>query len=239
LGTALLADLPRPGDVPFLFSFPSERHFRLGGKVFGYLPLREIEILGGALPEGEFEPGAIERHDHAFEGVEAIWEACETTGVRRSAGFLNWRYYARPHRYYRFYRLWAGGEEGERSESEGRGRDEPGGREGRSRRSGLAVFGFVGQEARAAELWLPAADGRVEAWDPALRAVAADLREMGMRTWRFWSPPRPEWGSLLAGLGLQPTGESQFLGTRGREGGDDPRVAAEGFVCSMGDYDLI
>jgi hypothetical protein len=215
LGLALLADLPRPEDVPFLFGFPSERHFRLGGKVFGYLPLREIEILAGELPQGVGAPGAIEKHDHAFEGVEAIWEACEVTGVRRSADFLNWRYYARPGRYYRFYRLLAG------------------------ERHGLAVFGFVGEEARAAELWLPPGAGGVEAWEPALRAVAADLREMGMHTWRFWSPPRPEWGSLLAKLGLELTDERQFLGTRGRQGGEDPREAAQGCACSMGDYDLI
>lgn len=234
LGSALLADLPRPGDAPFLFGFPSERHFRLGGKVFGYLPLREIEILGGDLPEGEGAPGAIERHDHSFAGVEAIWEACAVTGVRRSAPFLDWRYYARPNRYYRFYRLWADGEGGEGERREGIALGPR-----RGKRPGLAVFGFVGQEARAAELWLPPGEGGVEAWEPALQAVAADLREMGMRAWRFWSPPRSEWGGLLAGLGLKPTGERQFLGCRGREGGKDPQAAAEGFACSMGDYDLI
>jgi len=239
LGRQLLADLPRPGDAPFLFGFPSERHFRLGGRVFGYLPLTEVPLWTGELAratslhpieaeapiaeslavesdapflEGSVPTGSegIERHPLAFEGVEAIWEACGVQGVRRSTDFLNWRYYARPGRYYRLYHLRAGNE------------------------SGLAVFAFVGEEARAAEIWLP---GK-EDWLPALRSVAADLQASGLKRWSFWSPARPEWGEFLPDLGLERTGEKQFVGCRGREGGSDPQAAAHGFTYSMGDFDL-
>lgn len=239
LGRELLADLPRPSDAPFIFGFPSERHFRLGGRVFGYLPLTDVPLwsgdlaraaqarageaahrAGGDIVRGTAEPSiqkgaasavsTIESGDLAFEGVEALWESCGVLGVRRSAPFLNWRYYARPGRYYRFYRFRVGAE------------------------SALAVFGFVGEEARAAELWLP---GK-EDWLPALRAVAADLQASGLRRWTYWSPVREEWGALLVALGLERTGERQFVGCRGRAGGADPQAAAAGFSYSMGDFDL-
>jgi hypothetical protein len=218
LGQALLADIPRPKDAPFIFGFPSERHFRLGGRVFGYQPLTEVAIWKGELAgairsegaESDQEEPLFESGGLAFEGVEAIWEACAVQGVRRSTGFLNWRYYARPQRYYRFYRLRAGNV------------------------AGLAVFAFVGEEARAAELWLPGGGD----WLPSLRAVTKDLQGSGIRSWTFWSPVRPEWAGLLPDLGLVSAGETQFVGCRGGEGGLDPQVAAQGFTYSMGDFDL-
>jgi hypothetical protein len=207
LGRCLLADLPRPGDAPWIFGFPSERHFRLGERVFGYQPLAEIVEVGGEIP---VQPAPADARilavgDSCGDWAERIWEACGACGVRRSAAFLNWRYHARPHRYYRFYRLASGGGEG------------------------LVVFAFVGEEAWAAELWLPPGNG----WHLALLAVAADLRAAGLRRWRFWPSP------ALADLDLEPTGEHRFLGCRGRPGGPDPQAAAAGFTYAMGDWDLV
>jgi hypothetical protein len=51
LGRALLADLPGPGDAPWIFGFPSERHLRLGRRTFGYRPLPEVKPLAGELAE--------------------------------------------------------------------------------------------------------------------------------------------------------------------------------------------
>jgi hypothetical protein len=213
LGRTLLADLPRAGDLPWIFGFPSARHFRLGERTFGYRPLAELAELGGAIP-GEPAPRGIrvEVGDSCDDGAGAVWEACEVAGVRRSAAFLNWRYHARPHRYYRFYRLASGGGEG------------------------LAVFAFVAEEAWAAELWLPAGDD----WRPSLLAVAADLRASGLTRWRFWPPSAGlRTGGLLASLGLRPTGERRFIGCRGRSAEEDPAAAAAGFVYAMGDWDLV
>jgi len=216
LGRSLLADLPRPGDAPWIYGFPSERHFRLGERVFGYQPLLRFEPLAGELPSGPVPATSIriETGDFCGDWAEAIWEACGGLGVRRSAAFLNWRYYARPQRYYRFYRIFSGGLEG------------------------LAVFAFVAEEAWAAEIWLPA-PGR---WYPSMLAVAADLRAAGLRVWRFWPGP-PAAGAdpgLLAELGLHPAGEQRFIGCRGRlSGGPDPVTAAAGFPYAMGDYDVV
>jgi hypothetical protein len=201
LGRSLLADLPRPEDAPWLFGFPSERHFRLGERVFGYRPLAEFTELTGDVPEGPAIP--LDTGDSAGDWAEAVWEACGVEGVRRSAAFLNWRYYARPHRYYRLYRLASKGVEG------------------------LAVLAFVGEEAWAAELWLPPGGE----WYSSLLAVAADLRAAGLRRWRFWPPPPGlALEELLARLGLRAEGERRFIGSRGE--------AAPGFCYAMGDYDL-
>ena len=216
LGRRLLADLPRAGDAPWIFGFPSERHFRLGERVFGYKPLADFMELAGDIPEGTAM--ALRSGDSCGDWAEAVWEACGVDGVRRSAAFLNWRYYARPHRYYRFYRLESRGIEG------------------------LAVFAFVGEEAWAAELWLPV--GEEWEWYPYLLAVAADLRAAGLRRWRFWPPP-PGLGleEVLARLGLRPTAERRFIGCRGGTGSTDPAndpiESARGFYYAMGDYDLV
>ena len=215
LGRRLLADLPRAGDAPWIFGFPSERHFRLGERVFGYRPLADFIELAGEIPEGA--PGiTLDTGDSCGDWAEAVWEACGVEGVRRSAAFLNWRYWARPHRYYRFYRLASRGAEG------------------------LAVFAFVGEEAWGAELWLPPAGGE---WYSSLLAVAADLRAVGLRRWRFWPPPQGlGLEDVLARLGLRAAGERRFIGCRGGTGGTDPAKdlveAARGFYYAMGDYDL-
>lgn len=213
VGQELLRDLPRPEDAPWIFGFPSQRHFLLGEKVFGYGPLAKFHELEGELyapaASAQQSPVTIEVSDHCESWVEEVWRACKVSGVIRTAGFLNWRYWARPGRYYRFYRL--------------RG---PGG-------EGLAVFAFVGSEARAAELWLPANRGL----ESGLSVVADDLLTTGLERWRFWPSVEGAAGRALEPLQLVARGEI-FVGYRGREGGEDPRRFAEGFVYSMGDYDI-
>jgi hypothetical protein len=172
LGRQLLADIPGEGDAPWIFGFPSERHFRLGERTFGYRPLTTAEVFTGEIPEVEAPAGVrIETGDSAGDWAEAIWESCGVLGVRRSAAFLNWRYWARPNRYYRFYRLFSGETEG------------------------FAVFSFLGEETWAAELWLPSG----AEWYPSLLAVAADLRATGLKRWRFWGLPDARLGLAPTG----------------------------------------
>lgn len=220
LGLKLFAALPGEEDAPWIFGFPSERHYRLGERVFGYHPLPPIEPLAGELPTGgtKPEPAVLQISDSCLDWadrVETVWERCGGIGVRRSAAFLSWRYTARPNRYYRFYRMAADGAEG------------------------LAVFAFGGREACAAEMWLPplGAGGGV-GWYSSLLAVAADLRAAGFSFWRFWPGPGLDPG-LGAALGLRPTGERQIIGSRGRPGGAAPAVVSAGFSYAMGDYDVV
>lgn len=247
LGRRLLADLPRPQDAPWIFGFPSERHFLLGRRVFGYAPLPSIMPLAGPVPRlpdtGAPAGGALldvsDHLDGPAEAVAPAWDACGVLGVRRSVGFLNWRYHARPGRYYRFYRL------------------RPEAADGRERPDeGLAVFAFVGSEAWAAELWLPTADVAADAWRGALGAVATDLAAAGIDRWLFWPPPEapleaplepgapdapgraaaPTILSVLEGLGLRPTGRPQLMGCRGRSRPVSPDLR---FYYALGDYDVV
>lgn len=246
LGRALLEDLPRPGDLPWIYGFPSERHFELGRRVFGYRPLPAIIPVVGDLedlPSGLGTESNITSSDHyavgndtgstdgdraeGRDGAAATWDACQVNGVRRTAAFLNWRYHARPDRYYRFYRLI-------RSRSGGMAPLGP---------SGLAVFAFIGDEAAASELWLPGFDEDPQAWLRALLDVADDLRRSGIVRWRFWPGPArgrfaTDLSQALPELKLRPHG-SQTMGCRGRRGGGDPQEAAAGFYYAMGDYDLV
>lgn len=224
LGRDLLADLPRPGDAPWLFGFPSERHFRLGRRVFGYRTLPAIMPLRGRLADAAAPAGDgwIRTSDDCGAWAEAAWDACCVPSVRRSPGFLNWRYHARPGPYYRFYRLRAAGPEGP---------------------DGLAVFAFIGSLARGAELWLPragASERSEERWRPGLAAVARDLSTAGLDRWELWPPPRSSGlGPLLRELGLEPGGEAVFMGCRARNGAQEgPSPADPRFHYSMGDYDL-
>jgi len=231
----------------------------------------------------------IETGDLCGPWAEEAWESCDVTGVRRSVAFLNWRYYSRPGRYYRVYRLperlprsssksqqmgallSQSGPDSRAEEREPPAISPPridpmpppdlphgggtpalllskaGKRQGLDRlpahpaADGLAVFAFVGQEAWAAELWLP---GGAE-WYASMLAVAADLRQAGLLTWRFWPRPEPALRAggpaadpLLAALARAADGEPRRVGCRPRPG-CDPAVAAAGFTFSMGDYDLV
>lgn len=218
LGRWFLENLPRDGEAPWIFGFPSERHFQLGERVFGYGPLAEVTELAGdlyaAAARGTATAVSIEVSDQGGDWAEEVWEACAAPGaaplgVRRSAAFLAWRYWARPGRYYRFYRLRGTGGEG------------------------FAVFAFVGAEALAAELWLPAGRGLAGS----LPAIAADLIATGLERWRFWPPPPGTEPGILDGIGLASRGRV-FIGYRKREGEVDPRDAAQGFYYAMGDHDI-
>jgi hypothetical protein len=185
-GHRMLAGLPEAGDFPWIFGFPGERHFRLGSRTFGYRPLRQVEPLAGELPAASARPGALaEVTDSCGNWAQDVWETCAVPSVQRSPAFLNWRYHARPGRYYRFYRLLSGSADG------------------------LAVFAFHAQQAVAAELWLPSGQD----WLAAMQAVAADLAPMGIRSWAFW--PEARYDTLFRQLALVSRGDSVRIGCRG------------------------
>jgi hypothetical protein len=211
VGRRLLSQIPRPGDVPWNYGFPSRRHFELGRRVFGYREVRQIPRWAGALPQGRHDPRAAEPMERCGPWAEAAWEACGALGVRRSPRYLDWRYWARPERYYRVYRL----------------------REGDA--SGLAVAAFVGRQAILAELWLP--PGRL--WGRCLESVASDLRRSGIERWVAWPPAARSGGkALLRDLGMSPDGEPVLLGCR--LVGADARVeeVAE-LTFTPGDHDIV
>ncbi len=217
LGRALLAELPAPGDAPFLFGFPSERHFRLGAHAFGYRPLGRLGVLAASLAAAGMaarptaDSGALDLvvGDTAPADAEELWARCTCFGVRRTTAFLNWRYHARPERYYRFYRVASGAA------------------------AGFVVVAFVGREAWVTEAWLPAGRGLGAVWP----AIAADLRASGLESWQFWDLP--------AGVEPPPPGldriDEVFTGYRAAADpshGAVPPAALSDFALAMGDHDI-
>lgn len=216
-GRALLEGLPRSGDLPWIYGFPSARHLALGERTFGYRPLPWIEVWEGelaAVPSPAIPPPLVVG-DRPAAGVESAWARCGGQGVRRTPAFLAWRYTARPERYYRFYSLGPDGADG------------------------LVVVAFAGEVAQLAEVWLPPGlDG-----EEVLRAVAADLRALGLLRWRSW--PLAHGNQWLPALGLRPSGEQVPLGCRPRGAGSAGEqverivAAAAGLYYPMGDHDLV
>jgi hypothetical protein len=227
----VMEDMPRPGDAPWLIGFPSARNLRLGERVVKSSHLRQIQQWQGELEAaahgaaGSGEEGAeidLILGDSCAVGVDAavgaggdqqwverVWSACGGLGVVRSAAFLNWRYHARPERFYRFYRLRSRGVEG------------------------LAVAAFEGSEASITELWLPPAGD----WRRALPSIARDLLASGLQRWRLWTPPAGE--AVLAGLGLQQEERVNvvYRGRLGQPL-EEVRPLAAAAYYAMGDHDL-
>ena len=209
VGRRLLDEVPGPGDLPWVYGFPSERHYRLGRKVFGYRRAGEVRAWSGPLPSSESERVDIEAGDQCGDWVEATWAACGVDGVRRTAAYCNWRYHSRPDRYYRFYRI-AG-----------------------PRADGLVVAAFVAEEAWLTEMWLPPG----VAVRPALATVAADLRRAGLARWKLWPPPG-DITTQLVDLGLGPTDELFILACQSPADAGDCCSRCSGLHYAMGDYDV-
>jgi hypothetical protein len=228
----LMEDMPRPGDAPWVIGFPSARNLRLTERIVKSSHLRRIqqwkgelapaaerasEVAGEGAAELEMEIGdscAVGVDGGGDQGwVERVWSACGGRGVVRSPAFLNWRYHARPERFYRFYRL--------RSAVEGQLIE------------GLAVVAFEGSEAAVTELWLPPAGD----WRRAVPEIARDLLATGLVRWRLWTPPAGE--ASLAGLGLEPDDVVDVV-YRGRLGQplEEVRPIADAAYYAMGDHDL-
>jgi hypothetical protein len=213
LGKALLEDLPRAGDQPWVYGFPSARHLTLGERTFGYHRLPWVRTWDGDLPPVQALGVPLAIGDLPGIDAERAWaRAGGGHGVRRTPTFLAWRYTARPERYYRFYAV------------------------GETAADGFVVAAPVGDLALLAEVWLPELDRAQDV----LRAVAADLRALGLRRWRSWPLPGGA-TDLLAALGMSPSPEEVPLGCRPRPGNHAAPIveAAARLYYPMGDHDVV
>jgi hypothetical protein len=159
----MFAHLRREG-VPFVLGFPNPRALAAGARLLGYrseFPIREV-VYGTERPAGR--TGASS--DRVEEEYDELWRRVASaleTGVVRDRRRMNWRYHARPDRYYRFVTL-------------------------SSSRPGLAACGVlsvVGEEALVMEA---VADSGKDALDLA-EALSAQAAAMGARRLVFWQTP--------------------------------------------------
>jgi hypothetical protein len=151
----------RAGGAPFAFGFPNPRALVAGERLLGYRPefaVREVVYEIGSRPRGEGKASEWlgEEYDDLWERVAASLE----TGIVRDRQRMNWRYHARPDRYYRFVAL-------------------PGSRRGPA---ACGVLSVVGEEALVADVVAESGEAALTLAD----ALETEAAAMGARRLVFW-----------------------------------------------------
>lgn len=155
----------RARGVPFVFGFPNARALEAGARLLGYraeFPVREL-VLDIAPP---FRERGI-ASDQVGPSYDTLWERAREwvrSGLVRDRRRVNWRYHARPDRYYRFVTV-AGS----------RGEDRSWGALSVIGESALVVDAVVGD---------PETDPT-----PLVEALRAEAFGMGARRLVFWESP--------------------------------------------------
>jgi hypothetical protein len=152
--------------VPFCYGFPNARALRVSERIVGSRTLFPIEVvsvpveaLGAAPPDAE----AGESVDGSFD---ALWSAASRVldeAAVRDRARVNWRFHARPDRYYRM--VW---------------------RRSAGAMTAWAALSVVGEKATVADYLGVEADG--SDLGPLFAAAAGEARRLGAKTLQFWAP---------------------------------------------------
>jgi hypothetical protein len=164
--------------VPFCFGFPSPRHLEISHRIVGsrtLLPVRERRVPCAAFPAAPRDFGA---GDFLSETFDPLWAAAsrflDEAAVRDRAR-ANWRFHARPTRYYRM--VW---------------------REAAEALESWAVLSVVGENALVADYLGRNPDG--SDLPPLFAAAAAEASRMGAQRLVFWETPGGPGARIIAGL---------------------------------------
>jgi hypothetical protein len=171
--------------TPFCFGFPGERHLAISHRLVGsrtLFPVREVRVPVGAFPAPPSGRGA---GDFVSEEFDALWAACRPSieeGPVRDRARVNWRFHARPERYYRMVWTAAGG-----------GAAETAGL------SGWAALSVSGSRALVVDFLL-APDESASAYPGVFSAAAAEAARLGARELVFWETPGGPGRAAIAAL---------------------------------------
>ncbi len=153
----------RSRGVPFVFGFPNERALAAGARLLGYraeFPVRTIEYEVGS---GGI--GAAAASEWADASYDALWDrarAALPAGLLRDRRRINWRYHARPDRWYRFVTLKDSGRE-----------------------AACGVLSVAGEEALVVEAAVPDESSVAALFD----ALSTEAAALGARRLVFWETP--------------------------------------------------
>jgi hypothetical protein len=153
--------------VPFCYGFPNARALRVSERIVGSRTLFPVEIASVPVDAFGAPPADVEAGDSVDATFDALWEAASRVldeAPVRDRARVNWRFHARPDRYYRMvWRRSAGA---------------------MTAWASLSVTGetatiadYLGVEASGADL------------PPLFAAAAAEARRLGARRMAFWVPP--------------------------------------------------
>jgi hypothetical protein len=166
------------GRVPICFGFPNDRALSISNRLAGtrtLAPIRQVLVDCDAFGAA---PPAAGSGDFVDESFDPLWESASrflTHAAVRDRARANWRFHARPGRYYRM--VWW-------SEA--------------GRQRGWAVLSVSGEDALVADFLGSEADGRDLAG--LFAAAAAEARRMGARRLVFWETPGGPGRDAIAGL---------------------------------------
>jgi len=164
--------------VPFCYGFPNPRALKISHAIVGsrtLLPIREVHVPCAALPAS---PADVRAGDSAGESFDPLWTAAERVeryGVVRDRARLNWRFHARPARWYRM--VW---------------------RERAGEALGWAVLSVTGETALVADFLGREADG--SDLPPLFAAAAGEALRLGASRLVFWETPGGPAADLLRTL---------------------------------------
>ncbi len=155
------------GEVPFCFGFPNARALKVSERIVGSRTLFPIGLKKTPVEAFGPPPSDAETGESVDEGFDPLWEAGRrafTHAAVRDRARVNWRFHARPSRYYRM--VW--------------------------RRQGYELVGWtalsvVGEEATVVDFLGSEPDGRDLA--PLFAAAADEARRLGARRLVFWETP--------------------------------------------------
>ena len=174
----------RQQGVPFTFGFPHSRAHEISrrlGHTRDYFPIRHVRVDCAAFPD---PPRGFEAADFVTESFDGLWErARRRVGPVRDRVRVNWRFHARPTRYYRMVQLVSGNED-----------------------RAWAVLSVLGEEAIVADFLGVQPDGSDLL--PLFSAAAAEAGRLGARRLLFWATPGGPGRGVIDGL----PGESRDAG---------------------------
>jgi len=164
--------------VPFCYGFPNARALHVSERVVGsrtLFPIREVHVPCDAFPEPPADASATDSLDSGFD---PLWEKARrflTHAAVRDRARANWRFHARPTRYYRMVLRRRGSET-----------------------TGWAALSVSGENALVADFLCGAPDG--SDLTGLFAAAAAEARRLGARWLVFWETPGGPGAEPLRGL---------------------------------------
>jgi hypothetical protein len=156
-----------PRGVPFCYGFPNSRAERVSERIVGSRTLFPIRLVTSPVESFPAPPSDMEAGDFVDESFDPLWEASArvlTHAAVRDRARVNWRFHARPDRYYRM--VW---------------------RRRGAALSAWAALSVSGETATVADFLGLEEDGAD--LPPLFAAAAAEARRLGARRLVFWCTP--------------------------------------------------
>lgn len=166
-------------EVPFCYGFPNARALRVSERIVGSRTLFPVEIASVPVEGFAAPPEGFEAGDSVDESFDPLWSEASRIlddAALRDRARVNWRFHARPDRYYRM--VW---------------------RRAAGAMTAWAALSVTGETATVADFLGVERDG--SDLPPLFSAAADESRRLGARRLAFWVPRGGPWREAIEALG--------------------------------------